>query len=990
MSLCRGQGCETNLFRQAAVVRTNDTNAKRGSAYFLQADGSYRRITASFTYPNLNLSRLLTVEGEQTNAQADFAPCGYRNPGGGPAAAPPAILSRRPGAATTADFNGDGIPDAALAAGQVLPVALQTVVLVALVRPDFTGVEPTAADAGGVVWQVLGADLNGDNRADIVASVAPVKQPYGARSLVVMMNLGNGQFGAPAVLNVGAAVTAYTVWDVTGDGKPDVVASAGDQVLIFAGDGQGGFAAPARLNLPGGGPSEGLLVFDADGDGKPDILAGLSTGPNVTVYLNAGGGRFMAPVTSVTGDTGGYTFTAGDFDGDGKMDVAAVGGGTRAVRILIGNGKGGFRLAGGYSMGGQPTGIFTADINADGYLDIVQATGDPQAFTADENRGTVVVLYGNGDGTFFGSPSLPLSTGSGYSVSLGLASADLNGDGREDVASVSSEAQLTVLLSKAGGQFEIRPPVGVGPPNTPYFTAGGFVLADLNGDKRPDLAISGNGGVYVSLGRADGTFGAPLRSPAGLDPQAMAVGDFNNDGKTDLAVVNGSYSSVGTDRFVSVLLGKGDGTFQAPLTVAGPRWPTRIVATDFNRDGRTDVALVACPNGQSCDPKQGSVWVFFAQAGGGLGAPVKLSDGARLFGLAAIDWNGDGVPDLVTGGVTERFRFPVSIYLSGGDGTFSAPESVETEFGPNAFVKADVTRDGVPDMVIGQCCGDLDLLYRAGDGQGKYGPVQVLTAGVDAQQLLTTHLQAPDRLDFVVLAPTPFGSMLNILLDASPRVPPLRVVSQATGQALIAPESLAAAYGKELPASADGLELMLKDSAGTTQMAFVQSAAPDAVLFVTPMGLAEGDAIVSLTVGGTELAAGKVRIARAAPGLLVVGDGVANGLLVRGAGDAETKTPLYRTQEDGSTAPEPIMFGPEDEPLALELYGTGFRSAGDDLKCRIGTVEAPVQSIGVLGDFPGIDIVRVSLPRSLAGAGTLSVILSALGNAGNPVRIVVK
>ncbi|MBI3763703.1 MAG: VCBS repeat-containing protein, partial [Chloroflexi bacterium] len=192
----------------------------------MQADGSYRRITASFTYPNLNLSRLLTVEGDQANAQTDFTACGYRSPGGGPAAAPPAILSRRPGAATTADFNGDGIPDAALAAGQVLPVALQTVVLVALVRPDFTGVGAAAADAGAVVWQVLGADLDGDNRADIVASVAPVKQPYGDRSLVVMMNLGNGQFGAPTALNAGAAVTAYTVWDVTGDGKPDVVAAA--------------------------------------------------------------------------------------------------------------------------------------------------------------------------------------------------------------------------------------------------------------------------------------------------------------------------------------------------------------------------------------------------------------------------------------------------------------------------------------------------------------------------------------------------------------------------------------------------------------------------------------------------------------------------------------------------------------------------------------------------------------------------------------------
>lgn len=206
----------------------------------------------------------------------------------------------------------------------------------------------------------------------------------------------------------------------------------------------------------------------------------------------------------------------------------------------------------------------------------------------------------------------------------------------------------------------------------------GLEFADLNGDKKLDAIVtnSGSDNISVLLGKGGGTFEAAASSPVAAQPMAVKSTDLNGDKKLDLVV------ACAYDNVVSVLLGKGDGTFAAPANIAVPQNPQAILVGDFTGDGKDDVVTASYD--------KASISVLTGKGDGTFGATAQSTPvGSRPLGLAAIDLNGDKKLDLL---VTNSGAGTLSILLGKGDGTFDV-KSQDVGQTPFAVAIADLNEN---------------------------------------------------------------------------------------------------------------------------------------------------------------------------------------------------------------------------------------------------------------------------------------------------------
>ena len=334
-----------------------------------------------------------------------------------------------------------------------------------------------------------------------------------------------------------------------------------------------------------------------------------------------------------------------DFNHDGKVDVAAAALYTGQVAILLGNGNGTFQPALYYTIDSELESvcwIAAADFQGNGNLDLA---------VADLLGSNISILLGNGDGTFQ-PPVQYLTTQQPSLVAVG----DFNHDGKPDLI-LADWPYVSVMLGNGDGTFQspidtsIFSPLPVGIP---------LALGDFNHDGNLDMAIVKGGtlGLGILLGNGDGTFREGAQYAAGEFATSITVGDFTGDHKLGLAVTNGSIGNQ-----IYILLGNGDGTFQSQPPVFANE-PAAITTADVNGDGRLDLLFITLPLPSPLD----QFTVMLGNGDGTFQAPVSYGFFDWAKNIAVADFNGDHKPDVV---VADYLGSAVDVLLNTGVVNFS-------------------------------------------------------------------------------------------------------------------------------------------------------------------------------------------------------------------------------------------------------------------------------------------------------------------------------
>ncbi len=525
------------------------------------------------------------------------------------------------------------------------------------------------------------------------------------------------------------------------------VTVAGNVVLVPVGAPPAPLPSPALF--PGPKLSTGAATFamaagDIDGDGVPDLVTGDRSGDEIVLLRGLGDGSFEedGPRISTLGPT---ALALVDLSLDGFDDIVAASQNSDEVAVLLSRGDGTFQAEQRTAVGDTPTGLAAADLDGDGADDLVSVNAV---------SGDLTILLSRGDGSFE-----PAITVVAASRPRAVATGDLDGDGTPDLVTISTVDDLVeVFLGLGDGTFQ--PPVasltGVNPV--------ALAVADLDLDGRGDVVTANDSAreVSVLLGGGDGTLQLGQSVPLGDRPRALAAADFDRDGIVDVVAATSLTSDSGS--LVSVLLGNGDGSLQAPRDTLGAPFSSAMALADLNLDGFADLAasstgahdvLVLLNTGGggldgaaflpiAGEPRE--VWtadfnldgladlvtrngdpealvVLFGRADGGLEPEVRLTAGPVSGPMAVADLDRDGVSDLLA---ASRFSDEIVILLANGDGTFQDEQRVPVGFGVRTVALGDLDGDAAVDLVSGTSSG---FAFFFGNGDGTFQPAQFVSSG---------------------------------------------------------------------------------------------------------------------------------------------------------------------------------------------------------------------------------------------------------------------
>ena len=592
---------------------------------------------------------------------------------------------------------------------------------------------------------VISGDFNGDGKADLAVSNFGNLSTSTGGNIQILLGKGDGTFTPGATVNVGQTPVSLVAADFNGeDGKLDIAVANVSQniVSVVLGNGNGTFQAPQSFQVAplttnclnsGACVPRSLVAVDVNGDGRTDLVVALNAA-TVVVLLGNGDGTFQAAVPYPAG-SGAVTYLASiDLNGDGTPDLVAAIQGSNAFSFLFGNGDGSFQPPVEYVTGARP-----------GYFALAKTNNGPLLITIDGITGNLNMM-GVSPGGIAATPQLYILPHAATSV----AAADLNRDHLPDM--VAADGAISVLLRNAGGGF--RNPVNYALQSGSQAVA--VAVGDLNGDGINDVVAASSldlgttgGTVDVALGNGDGTLGRQNSynlggwpgGTLGAAPSGILTGDFNGDGKLDVAAGIQSFPGDLTSGGVSVFLGNGDGTLRTPVNYpAGGLSTLSMVAGDFNGDGKLDI--VSGVGGASYSYSTPGAIAVMLGKGDGTFQPALLtqvgSPAGTPIAIAAGDLNGDGKLDLVASVWDANLNDTIVVLLGNGDGTFRQLAPFTTPAAGQAIAIIDFNGDGKPDLVVGDCCGLSESVYLLGNGDGTFQAVQYFTSGASVTGFAAT------------------------------------------------------------------------------------------------------------------------------------------------------------------------------------------------------------------------------------------------------------
>ncbi len=711
----------------------------------------------------------------------------------------------------------------------------------------------------------------------------------------------------------------------------------------------------------------------------------------VTMLAFLPGGLFAAapplfvpsPGTPIATGSKPQSVATGDFNGDGKQDIAVANSQDSTLTILLGDGAGNFTPAAGspISAGGTLPGVLIAkDFNKDNKIDlaVLYAVGGVQ------------VLLGDGKGGFTPAPAgiAPVSS-TGF-----MATGDFNGDLVPDLAISTGINKVTVYLGDGLGGFT------GGNTFTTGFKPWGIATGDFNKDGKTDIVVANDqdGTITILLGDGTGGFTTTGSNPVSVLPgllqtgnsfqSAIAVGDLYNHGPIDLITLSSGVNEV------NVLKGDGLGSLTYQSEVTAYQNPDGVVISDFDGDGNQDVAVITSSTN--------SVDIFPGNGKGGLNYQTGpfFATGRNPSAIALADFNNDGHMDLVISNYNDN---TLTVLLTTGPSltpplvpptTPSAPVTPPLLSQTISFAVTDHLGSDAPFPLQATASSGLPVSFVIAGGPATVNGSMVTLTGLGT--VTVNAVQAGNGRYASVSASQTFNVTLGLPSIAS-------VVNAASLKAgVLPPNSYATVFGSNLAQVSRIGDATSTQTLGGTTLTIVdstkQSFTPDLffisfgqINFVVPSGVAAGPATLTVTNSMNKSVSATVTVGPVMPGLFSAtgsgtGEAAGQALIVGGDGTQTVISTSFCTPFGCNLPVIPTSAGSK---LYLILYGTGIqgRSSLAGVSITIGGTPATVLYAGPQGNFPALDQIDALVPASLAGAGVVDVQLTVDGIAANTLQI---